>query len=63
MSGQPDDIDLSWGGPEEYEVTSRDGTVELQTLDGRQAAQLAADVDLIAGVSRVTGFGANRRTL
>lgn len=54
------DIDLTWGGPHEYEVTHTDGTTETRTLDGRQAAQLAAD-DGIASVSRVTGFGANPR--
>lgn len=56
-----DDIDLSWGGPEEYEIVHADGTSETKTLDGRQAAQLAATG--VRSVSRVTGMGANPRRL
>lgn len=55
------DIDLSWGGTETYEVTWRDGTEETRDMDGLEAARLARDPD-VAGVSRVTGFGANPTT-
>lgn len=57
-----DDVDLSWGQPEEYEVTYRDGTSETVELGGREAAAMARRLD-VEGVSRVTGFGANPRRL
>lgn len=59
---EDDGIDLSWGGPEEYEVVYTDGTSELLTLTGREAAGLAGALT-VASVSRVTGFGANPRRL
>lgn len=54
------DIDLSWGGTEEYEIVYADGTTDLLDLDGREAARLASAPD-VRSVSRVTGFGANPR--
>lgn len=56
------DIDLTWGGTETYEVVYADGTAETVDMNGREASQLATAPN-VNSVSRVTGFGANARSL